>query len=463
MTDQYLVYATAAVILGLVGTQVWRKSFDPFAPIWMFLVGYGHIYVLQAIGTRDYAVRVRGLDLVTQGNARALWALLWFLAVYHWGPARMLARRMPAAPTRWSAPVVVAMCPVMIAWGLFGTIHLLRGSYGLDDTGEVNLLRQFPIMLLIAGILLIVTARAGDRPRPLMTIAGVTITVLYVLIWMYNGKRSHSVIGILTGVCAFYASRGRRPSLPVLGATAFAGALVLSVAIGWRNNPNYERTPSGFLQFVGDFDLDAILVNASVKSRVEDGAFLTPELESRETEEYPAFLLMLDTVPTRAEYDHGAPYLRVFSSYIPRLVWPSKPIYGREKWIAAWIAGSEFKREENFTGPAIGILGGTQLNGGATATVVVLGLLAMLLRTGYEYYRLYGFTPWAQAWWALTYYNAWLMTVNDDPAVWFYYLYGHTALPPMAFLWLYNRIYGRADAYAPAPIATAPHMEVAPA
>jgi len=32
------------------------------------------------------------------------------------------------------------------------------------------------------------------------------------------------------------------------------------------------------------------------------------------------------------------------------------------------------------------------------------------------------------------------MTVNDDPLVWFYYIYGHTTLPPMAALWLYLKL-----------------------
>jgi hypothetical protein len=41
-----------------------------------------------------------------------------------------------------------------------------------------------------------------------------------------------------------------------------------------------------------------------------------------------------------------------------------------------------------------------------------------------------------QAWWSLTFFNAWLMTVNDDPFVWFYYLYGHTMVPPLALLWI---------------------------
>ncbi|HEV3163600.1 MAG TPA: hypothetical protein VGZ22_06130, partial [Isosphaeraceae bacterium] len=112
------------------------------------------------------------------------------------------------------------------------------------------------------------------------------------------------------------------------------------------------------------------------------------------------------------------------------------------------IAGSEFPREISFTGPAISVLGATQLNGGAWATLIVLALLATLLRGGYEYYRLYAHSPWAQAWWALTFFNAWLMTVNDDPFVWFYYLYGHTILPPMVFLWIYHRLVRQASVSA---------------
>ena len=65
---------------------------------------------------------------------------------------------------------------------------------------------------------------------------------VYVLIWMFNGKRSHSLIGVLTGVCAFYVPRFRRPSKPVLGVTALAGVLAVSLAIGWRGNQDYEHS-----------------------------------------------------------------------------------------------------------------------------------------------------------------------------------------------------------------------------
>ena len=86
-----------------------------------------------------------------------------------------------------------------------------------------------------------------------MTALGLAIAAGYVLLWMYNGKRSHALIGLLTAVGAFYVARGKRPSIPVLIATAFSGALVVSLAIGWRSNLKYDHSFSGFTQYLGDF------------------------------------------------------------------------------------------------------------------------------------------------------------------------------------------------------------------
>ena len=148
-----------------------------------------------------------------------------------------------------------------------------------------------------------------------------------------------------------------------------------------------------------------------------------------ETEEYGGFLLMMDTVPHKSDYDYGANYLRVFSTFIPRIIWRDKPLFGRRAWVNAWIAGSEMKRDEDFTSPAIGILGATQLNGGTIGTLIVLAAIALVLRTAYEYFRLHPDVPWVQFWWAITYYNAWFMVVNDDPMVWFYYNWGVHGVP----------------------------------
>jgi hypothetical protein len=448
MTDQLFVYGIAALMIGLFVGQVVSRRFDPFAPVWLFLVGYAQVYIVQPISYRDWALRVRGIDLVTAANGRALWALVVFLLVYHLGIARFLARLLPKPPESWSPGLAAMVSPPLILWGMIcGGLLLRGGALSGDDTGAQlsdaeALFRSFPAVMLAGAVFLLVTGRQPDKPRPGFLVAGLASCVMYSLLWMFNGRRSHSLLGVLATLCAFYVARQKRPSWPVLAAAACAGALVVGLAIGWRGNMRYERTVGGFLEFAADFRPESILESLNIKEREEAKS----KSISYETEEYGGFLLMMDTVPDKADYDYGAPYVRIVTTFIPRMVWPTKPLPGREKWVNAWIAGSELPRDSSFTGPAIGVLGAAQLNGGAWGTLIVMTFLGLLLRTSYEYFRLHGSNPWIQAWWALTYYNAWFMTVADDPLNWFYYNWGFTTFPPLAVLWIMNKLTA-----APAP------------
>src|SRR5262245_20781112 len=116
--DLYLPLTTGRVIVLLGVSQLLRRGFDPFAPTWLFLAGYAQVYVVQAISYREYAVRVRGEDLVYVANLRALWALGWFLLVYYCGLGKKLAAKIPRAPAFWSPELVAGLSPWMIAWGL---------------------------------------------------------------------------------------------------------------------------------------------------------------------------------------------------------------------------------------------------------------------------------------------------------------------------------------------------------
>lgn len=452
--DQVYVALTAALIVLPLAWQVLRRRFDPFAPIWMFLVGYLQIYVLQATSLREWALDVRGPELVTAANQRATWALAWYLVVYFYGPGKLFARWTPRPPRAWSAPAVGAFCPFIAVVGLYSSWMVVNHVGGDPSTSpELTILYSFPFMTMVGAILMIVTGRQESPARPAFLAAGLGVAACYVGLWMFMGKRSPSLIGVLSTVGAFYVARRKRPSWPVLMATAFVGALFVAVAIGWRNNLNYEHSVSGFIQYLGDFEVSAILKSLKVDKDEEN---LDPtKHNSFETEEYGGFLLMMDTVPGKSEYDYGANYLRVFSTFIPRVVWPEKPLYGREQWAAAWVAGSEFKRDETFTGPAIGILGATQLNGGAVGALIVLAVVAMMQRASYEYFRLHEDAPWVQAWWALIYYTAWYAVVADDPANWFYYNWGFTCMPALVALWVIN-VFVPAPGSDPAPAAAAP-------
>jgi hypothetical protein len=450
MDEIHYAYLTAGVIVAYFLANVVTRRFDPFAPTWLFLVGYVQIYVIQAIHYHDWGVEVRGKELVAAADWRALWALLWFLLVYHVGPGRRLSAMLPRPPRAWSPGVVASLAPPLVLWGLVcAGIAIRSESHPAGAADEGSIFGNFPFVMLVAAILLIATGRNMQAPRPAFLAAGLAVSSAYVMIWMFNGKRSHSLIGVLTTVCALYLTWLKRPSWPVLLSTAFAGSLVVAIAIGWRNDREHPRSFGGFASFLADFQVSRILQSLNV-------ADTDDEIPTYETEEYGGFLLMMDTVPEKSDYDYGANYLRVFSTFIPRVLWPSKPVYGRTAWINAWIAGSELEREDDFTGPAIGLLGATQLNGGATATAIVVACIALVLRSAYEFLRLHADVPWVQFWWTITYYNAWFMVVCDGPLVWFYLNWGFTTFPIVVLMWWVNRF----RAPGTGDLATAPRAAI---
>ena len=388
--------------------------------------------MIQALSYHEWALEIRGRDLVTTASFRALWAILWFLAVYQFGAGRFIAPVFPRPPGNWSPMVSAVLAPPLVVWGLFCAGVMIKGGIQAAEatSAEESLLRSFPFVMMVAAVMLLVTGRTRLQFRPLFVAAGLIVAASYVAIWMFNGKRSHALIGVLSTVCALYISRQKRPSWPVLLATLCAGALVVGIAIGWRNNGDYELSVSGFTQYLSEFKIAKVFESLNLEDQDDP-----MDSRSHETTEYGGFLLMMDTVPEKSDYDYGLNYIRIVSTYIPRIVWPTKPLFGRIQWVNAWIAGSELERDEDFTGPAIGILGATQLNGGAIGTLIVLACTALLLRTAYEYFRLHADAPWVQFWWAITFFNAWFMVVGDDPLTWFYYNWGFSGFPIVVLLW----------------------------
>lgn len=441
MDELSYVYATGGIIVAYFLARIATGRLDPFEAVWMYLVGYVQLYVIQPWSYHDWAVGVRGTQVVSETNWRALWALCWFLTVYHLNPFGLITRALPQPPRSWSPRFVAAISPPLILWGLFcaGMVARSADPDPANGSAEIQLLSAFPFVMMVAAILLIVTGRNMQDPRPKYDLAGLLTSAAYILIWTFNGKRSPSLIAVLTTLSAVYVTRMRRPSWTVLIATAATGILVVAVAIGWRMDREHPRTLSGFVSFLTDFDASRALVSLNIANDDEEEI-------SHETEEYGGFLLMMDTVPEKSGYDYGANYLKAFSTFIPRLIWKDKPIYGRQAWVNAWIAGSEFKREENFASPAIGILGATQLNGGALATFIVIGIVGATLRSAYDYFRRHQDVPWAQFWWSVTYYNAWLMVVADDPLVWFYFSWGFSVFPIVILAWFANKTLGARQA-----------------
>jgi hypothetical protein len=95
MDELYYVMMTGTVIGVYFLAHVIGRKFDPFAPVWLFLVGYAQPYIIQAVSYHEWAIGARGKELVAATNFRALWALMWFLAVYQMGIGGSSRRSYP--------------------------------------------------------------------------------------------------------------------------------------------------------------------------------------------------------------------------------------------------------------------------------------------------------------------------------------------------------------------------------
>ena len=114
------------------------RKFDPFAPVWLFLVGYLQVYVIQAISYHDWATRCTRQGPGRRGQlAGASGLSLWFLSVYHFGLATRPPGFCPSAPALVAALVAV-LSPPLILWGLFCSNMLVSGSAPTAEssTGE---------------------------------------------------------------------------------------------------------------------------------------------------------------------------------------------------------------------------------------------------------------------------------------------------------------------------------------
>ena len=144
------MYATAGGRL-LISSPRWsRGKFDPFAPVWLFLVGYIQVYVIQAISYHDWAVGARGKELVAAANLRAFWALA--LVSGRLSPAgsaeadrpRCCRPRRGAGRRHWSG----CISPPLIVWGLFCAGLAVFGGAQIDSatiSGEETLLSFVPV------------------------------------------------------------------------------------------------------------------------------------------------------------------------------------------------------------------------------------------------------------------------------------------------------------------------------
>ena len=169
MEELYFVYATVGLIVLYLPRSRWsRGSFDPFAPVWLFLVGYVQVYVIQAMSYHEWALDVAGQGSGRRGQFPCLLGpplvpLRSTSSASDGTGARFcrVRRGLVAALGRHAEPAAdpVGLCSARAC----SSGEMLPRPRALP--ARKLLFRSFPFVMMVAAVMLIVTGRTIQRRR----------------------------------------------------------------------------------------------------------------------------------------------------------------------------------------------------------------------------------------------------------------------------------------------------------
>ena len=181
MDEQVLVIATPGSLLVYFLSHVFTRKFDPFAPVWLFLLGYAQVYVdsgafLSRMGS--------GGPGQGSGDGGELPGTVGDRLVPGRLPVRgrpvRSRRALPRPPGNWSPTVAAMLSPLLVVWGLFCAGVMIKGGIQAAEatSAEESLLRSFPFVMMVAAVMLIVTGRTQSASRPLFVAAGLMVAAV---------------------------------------------------------------------------------------------------------------------------------------------------------------------------------------------------------------------------------------------------------------------------------------------
>jgi oligosaccharide repeat unit polymerase len=340
------------------------------SPIFLYLVFHGLTFVLRPIillNTGDYFFlnNIIGVGLTPQNHREALLIANAALIAMLTGAliGEEIARRKGAPATSHVLPERVIR-PVGIAIIIFGCVsYLLFAPNPLSGPGGTREVREVVVSdrgvtavstttayitaayALIGGVFLAWTAFLGFRRRWVVPLGIYFLALAYV-----GAARTHYVLGFMAMLLIVMATQHRRWPRP-----AHVGLGLLVVV--------------AFLS--GKFWLQAwhLEGRASAQEQMVAGLETTFQGEGALFSNYDMYASTTYLVPTYADHTGLTLYARPLYQWIPRAIWPNKPIFG---YSAAYLQGEV--QTVNFRGRVVTIVGESYIAFGL-AGVIVLSLL----------------------------------------------------------------------------------------
>ena len=341
-TDALIVMATGGVLLTPVAVRAVQGRFDPFEPMFIFVMAYGVMFVVRPAAMlvnndMGFMIADKTVDLEATFRSAATLGLLGaigFVGGYFLRAGERLAEHIPRPPRPDLDRVLVGAAALwLLGAGLYAIfLHQAAGSgsvLSLALSGRSLELTQAykqssaylyssPFLMVSATLILFCVALTRNSRR-LIWATVLSTAVLCVLLGP-SGSRTVLFPLVLGLGVIYYTTRGRRPRALSLAVVTLLALFVSSVLLDVRSSETRRQ----------------IGVEASISQNVHRPLrMFDPLTRDADAAELPALAAALTVVPAEIPHQWGRGTLKdVLVRPIPHQLWPAKPRQPKEQVIA---------------------------------------------------------------------------------------------------------------------------------
>ena len=333
-----LISACAIVLVLPIAWRVKQHRFDPFEPIVLFGLAYGAMFVV-----RPAAMLIRGerwfwdldvLPTLPRALMLALVGAVVFVVGYAHRAGSALAKRLPAparidsraATSGALATTAVAIVALLVFLPLTNSSESVRVLLGgrSDELGEAlrgsSTYVVYATFLFAPAALLLVGVALRSRDARRWGLAAVVLMLALARVTPSGGRIV--LLPLVGGIFVLvYVMRGKRPSVPLLGAIGVVALL-----------------SSFVLLYVRDTTDDLTFDTAVQELENRPYAVLDPVLRGADAEMVLALSAGLSVIPDELGHRWGGATIgNLVTRPIPRELWASKPLPpGQEVVVTVW-------------------------------------------------------------------------------------------------------------------------------
>lgn len=358
-----------------------NKKFDPFEPIYLWIVVYSFLYLtkplVQIFTGQPFSY---GEEFLNVALLLGILGIIFFYLGYYGGFGRKIVSYIPIIKSEISSKKISITAWTFIVIGFlgfnYGYVQPAGGwqtfwskPHGLAaKLGSSSAYIWESSELMVIGFILIyeifvhkiLIKKISVKIRDIIVLLIASIGGIGILTITWGSRTFYSWIG-LAMILIYFLKKATKPKLKTVIIVILALFLILTFIPLYRN---YFYIGSEFSNFIKDINFKRFLSSA-----VNPG------------DEFNAYLAEVALVPDSIPYDNFALYYQVPLYVVPRIVWPDKPTLLNRQW------NSFLSKSGMEAGAAESILGDFYAQRGIFGIIIGTFLSGILWRTIYEYLK----------------------------------------------------------------------------